>query len=352
MRCSIIFFVFQFCCTFSFGQNNLIPNGSFEELTECPTSAFTNPVGNIEFASPWWNGCIIGGGGSPDIVHLCMSEIALSQIENNLGLQQPSEGLGFAGIVVYSEPPPGSTPEDILANWGEYISCELIQSLLPYHEYKFNVHLSLAQRYSNYNLKSLQVALSYDSIISQSLFLTTTEIANTFPDYEDYEFFEITGLDSVPYDGWQEFEIVITPTQIARHIAIGTFKSNYQIFEENELVFSHEAPVFQGQTYYFIDEVSLVEVIDTTNLEDVHKINVRIFPNPVISHLNISNKTIKGSFQVAITDATGRIIQNEQFSGIGTHTLNLSGLAKGIYYCRVLQGEEVIVVKKVVVTFP
>jgi hypothetical protein len=264
-----------------------------------------------------------------------MSETVLSQVENTLGLQQPSEGLGFAGIGVYSEPPPGSTPEDILANWGEYISCELIQSLLPYHEYKFNVHLSLAQRYSNYNLKSLQVALSYDSIISQSLFLTTTEIANTFPDYEDYEFFEITGLDSVPYDGWQEFEIVITPTQIARHIAIGTFKSNYQIFEENEPVFSHDAVAFRPQTYYFIDEVSLVEVIDTTNLEDVHKTNVKISPNPFNNFLTISGLT-DGEYIIRLFDMSSRLIYETKFSGEEEIQLSTSQIQPGIYFVEII----------------
>ncbi len=73
-----------------------------------------------------------------------------------------------------------------------------------------------------------------------------------------------------------------------------------------------------------------------------------IYPNPISNQLNIRNSSLKGTFQVSILDATGRLIQNEQFSGIGTHTLDLNGLAQGIYYCRVMQGEEVVVVEKVV----
>jgi len=42
------------------------------------------------------------------------------------------------------------------------------------------------------------------------------------------------------------------------------------------------------------------------------------------------------------------IIQNGQFSGIGSHTLNLEGLAQGIYYCRIMQGNEVVVTEKIV----
>jgi hypothetical protein len=79
---------------------------------------------------------------------------------------------------------------------------------------------------------------------------------------------------------------------------------------------------------------------------------VTIYPNPAQDWLKIDIEQNDKPYTAQLLDATGRIIQNEQFSGIGTHTLNLSGLAKGIYYCRVLQGNEVVVVEKVVVTSP
>jgi hypothetical protein len=79
---------------------------------------------------------------------------------------------------------------------------------------------------------------------------------------------------------------------------------------------------------------------------------VTIYPNPAKDWLKIDIEQNGKPYTAQLLDATGRLIQNEQFSGIGTHTLNLSGLAKGIYYCRVMQGEEVVVVEKVVVTSP
>jgi trimeric autotransporter adhesin len=87
---------------------------------------------------------------------------------------------------------------------------------------------------------------------------------------------------------------------------------------------------------------------NATSIEDKPDLDsFEIYPNPITNQLNIRNSSLKGTFQVSILDATGRLIQNEQFSGIGTHTLNLSGLAKGIYYCRIMQGNEMIVVEKV-----
>lgn len=75
---------------------------------------------------------------------------------------------------------------------------------------------------------------------------------------------------------------------------------------------------------------------------------VTIYPNPAQEWLKIDIEQNGKPYTAQILDATGRLIQNQQFSGIGTHTLNLSGLAKGIYYCRVMQGNELIVVEKVI----
>jgi hypothetical protein len=74
---------------------------------------------------------------------------------------------------------------------------------------------------------------------------------------------------------------------------------------------------------------------------------VTIYPNPAQEWLKIDIEQNGKPYTAQLLDATGRLLQNEQFSGIGTHTLNLSGLAKGIYYCRVMQSNEVVVVEKV-----
>ncbi len=343
MRCSIIFFVFQFCCIFSFGQNNLIPNGSFEDLSDCPTTVLGSDY-YIRYAIPWWNASY-SIGSSPDLINLCMNEALINHFENAVGPQNPLDGYGYVGVYAYMEPPSNGSPNEI-AFWGEYVECELTEQILPSHNYIFKINLSLAENISNHNLKKLTIAISNDSIIGQNLFLGSNIIENTFPDYEEYEFFEITGLDSVPYDGWQEFEIVITPTQIARHIAIGTFKSNYQIFEENEPVFSHYAAAFRPQTYYFIDEVSLVEVIDTTSLEDVHKTNVKISPNPFNNFLTVSGLT-DGEYIIKLFDMSSRLIYETKFKGGNAIQVSTEHIQNGAYFLEVssINGNRIITEK-------
>ncbi len=75
---------------------------------------------------------------------------------------------------------------------------------------------------------------------------------------------------------------------------------------------------------------------------------VTIYPNPATDWLRIDLETAGSAYTAQLLVATGRLVQNEVFSALGTHTLSLSGLSTGIYYCRVLKGEMVVVVEKIV----
>lgn len=74
---------------------------------------------------------------------------------------------------------------------------------------------------------------------------------------------------------------------------------------------------------------------------------VTIYPNPATDWLRIDLETAGSAYTAQLLDATGRLVQNEVFSALGTHTLSLSNLATGIYYCRILQNGEVVTTEKV-----
>jgi hypothetical protein len=77
-----------------------------------------------------------------------------------------------------------------------------------------------------------------------------------------------------------------------------------------------------------------------------------IFPNPAAEYLNIKIEQVSGTYTVLLHDATGRLIQHETLSGIGTHTLQVGQLSAGVYICTVratngdLMGYERIVISK------
>lgn len=77
-----------------------------------------------------------------------------------------------------------------------------------------------------------------------------------------------------------------------------------------------------------------------------------IFPNPAAEYLNLKIEHGSGTYTVLLHDATGRLIQHETLSGIGTHTLQVGQLSAGVYICTVratngdLMGHERIVISK------
>lgn len=71
---------------------NLVPNGSFEEYTECPpTFSYIQNVVGWEFA--YWI--------SPDFFHTCHTGLSAGVPFNAAGYQYPSEGSGYTGIITY-----------------------------------------------------------------------------------------------------------------------------------------------------------------------------------------------------------------------------------------------------------
>ncbi|HOY47969.1 MAG TPA: T9SS type A sorting domain-containing protein [Flavobacteriales bacterium] len=71
---------------------------------------------------------------------------------------------------------------------------------------------------------------------------------------------------------------------------------------------------------------------NSTDSED--RTGIKIYPNPVTDCINFDIKTTENLVSVQLLDATGRLILQQMFTSIGTQTLSLRGLAKGIYYCR------------------
>ena len=80
---------------------------------------------------------------------------------------------------------------------------------------------------------------------------------------------------------------------------------------------------------------------------DVTSKEVRIFPNPASELLNIEIPSIKGNLSIEIFDIYGRILKKKE-AGNSSTTINLSELhCTGMILVRVLEGEEVISVRKV-----
>jgi hypothetical protein len=90
------------------GQN-LVPNWSFEEITECPSD-----FGQFNRAADWW---ILSR--TPDLFNICSPTDSVAVPWNYMGNQMPFEGNGYAGLRTYQ--------------WDvrEFIQTELTEPLTP-----------------------------------------------------------------------------------------------------------------------------------------------------------------------------------------------------------------------------
>ena len=72
-----------------------------------------------------------------------------------------------------------------------------------------------------------------------------------------------------------------------------------------------------------------------------------LFPNPTNSILNVSFNTIPQNTKIELYNSIGALILSETMSN-KTNTVNLSELSSGIYFMKVLEGNKVIAVKKII----
>jgi len=347
-----IYFVYCFLQFYTASaQVNLIQNGSFEQYDTCPIAGAT--ISTINYALFWSDMRADGVSefyNSPDLFNSCDTADfpATWSVPNNwYGFQEPYHGEGYAGIVI------NGYPNDNYDR--EFMQNELSASLKKGCKYKVSFQFSYGEK-SSYQTDGLYFIFSKNKLTIPS---NQAMINGTFFNYNPdsvniLRFHELIEADTL---NWHYFEREFYSISQANYLTIGSISDSLNTNNQFGWFTPPYGLTARGSRGYF-DDIRLIQ-LDSTCVEDVtggieekERENVKVYPNPAAGQLNISNLKIKEEFQVLLLDATGRIIQNQQFSGIGTHTLNLSGLEKGIYFCRIMQGEEVVVVEKVVVTPP
>ena len=125
-------------------QNNLVPDGSFEDTLSCPHIG-----GNINLAVNWFepnfktsdlfNNCSTGGYGVP---------------QNFMGYQKAFDGGNYAGITLFW---------NSVSNYREYIGIKLVNQLIKNQNYVLKLYFSHADS-CNYIVNNFHAGFSPDTI--------------------------------------------------------------------------------------------------------------------------------------------------------------------------------------------
>jgi len=288
-------------------QTNLVPNCSFETITTCT-------LGNL-YTEPPWNS---PSNGSPDAYNSCSISSVFDIPTNNFGFQYAHSGNGYSGASFY-----GFSGGSYFI---EYLQVELDTNLIANNIYCASFYISLANK-SRYAIKNIGMYFS-NSNVSQPIIRNL----NFIPQIADTN--HVT--DTL---NWVYFEGNFTAMGGERYLIIGNFNDSTHT---DTMTVGHTG----GDAYYYIDDVDVHYCPSGQGVEEVSDDRgVKVWPNPCEGELRIRNYEL-GIKEVRMYDVLGNEIL-KQVQNDKSATIDVSGLAKGMYFVEV-KTEKGIVRRKVV----
>lgn len=305
MRFLIIFILFILSIAISYAQNNLITNGSFEDVNGCPWVNNTINEGFVYHISNPANY-------TPDYFNCCYTLLGFpyntSGIpSNSRGYQLARTGEAYIGLDLWEKNAPGR----------DFIQIKFNTELKQGHHYSFTCYLNMANKF-RYATANFGAYLSIDSVS-----MPAEDVLPFVPQIENPDSNILTDtLHWVP----------ITGTYLAnggeKFVLLGNFKPVAVGFDTAYQYYG--SPNHANAAYYYIDDVSLIDLDSTLTVkENEAKVQIEVFPNPATGVLNI--KLFAPYLQYHIADLKGTsLIQNY----IGNHAqlqIDIDELPSGFY---------------------
>lgn len=293
---NILFLAVVLNSVMAFSQN-LVPNGSFEEFSQCP-----EPSSAIYMANHWSNPT----GYSPDYFNSCVSVTNGYGIPSNYyGFEEARSGSAYAGI---------QTMRSLDSR--EYIQVELSQLLIENQKYCVSFYVSTAD---STKYASNDIGVYFSNIpIDQSSLLYIDKV----PHFSNNS--ELNPLSNT--NGWTEVSGFFIASGDEKFLIIGNFKPD-NLTDTTQLLVQG----WQNYSYHYIDDVSLFLCDESSSNElDLNKIIVS--PNPFTDFINIKTDFVEIN-KIRITDSYGKIykeITKEKLLNINT-----SEYPKGVYFINI-----------------
>jgi len=307
---------------FNYAQTNVVYNGSLEILDSCPTNQ-----DQLNKAVGWFKPTI----GTSDLFAQCYSDPDDTNYytpDNFIGYQTPFDGENYAGIYCYFPS---------LSNSREYLGISLIDSLASNKKYSISFYFSCADS-SKYGVSKIGILIETDS-----LYIPTNNLLSIQPTFWiDDSILLFNKLQ------WNLFNFEYISTGGEKYLYIGNFHN-----DSASNVYSFNDGAQWNSAYYYIDDVSITEIIDSTDTVqpiDSTIFEINIFPNPNNGEfvLNYNLNTFSdGVFRIYNT--IGQIVFEEkliQNNGIRNLQMNLSS---GVYLWQVESGEVILKREKMII---
>lgn len=301
----------------SAGQN-LVLNGSFEDTVSCPEWN-----GDIDKAQHWYNCDTIATLSTPDYFNRCSGDTCplpwnqriTCVPENFRGHQEPRTGDAYGGFLGVS------TTEQ---NSREFMGVELSKPMVADRKYvvEFYVNLSDKSRYGidRVGAKFSTSKLEYNFDIDPELFL------NYDADVESPQ-----GVPLTDYTIWHQVTDTFTAMGGEKFITFGCFN-----FDTLSFIGMAAGGTFD-YGYYYVDDVSVTELITTGIYEARNSTDLKIYPNPVSDNLYFESDLKNPTAEVY--DINGVVVRSNEHAS--SNIVDLSGLRGGTYYLILMNQDQI-----------
>lgn len=293
------------------GQQNLVPNPSFEQYTACP-----NNPGQIVYSAPWFQPT----GGTPDYYNNCTT-YPLGVPNNFAGYQSAHSGNAYAGFAAFILAYDTTFP---FPNYREYVEVKLDSQLQAGEKYFVSFYLSLSDSV-NYATDDIGACFSLDTVKNDTgCFLPLS------PQIEN-----IQGNYIINKSGWIKISGSFIAQGGERFLTIGNFKD----YVNTDIVAVSGGSADVNQTdwsggYYYLDDICVsrdsIYAESWTGIgSSVMDQQIKVYPNPANDYLTIEN--YYNANRYLILNGFGQEISHGFFTK-DIERIDLREIPSGIYF--------------------
>jgi OmpA-OmpF porin, OOP family len=284
--CVLLFFFWS--VSTGHAQVNLVPNGDFEDTTNC--SFF----GGFQLSAPWYSPNFA----TPDYFYGSNPTCGFSASPNASGHQLPRSGIAYIGEYLSA----GHTRE--------YIQCQLSSALQAGQQYYIGAFVNRANNFDR----------ATDDF---GIYLSNNPVGNsTSPNY-----LPVVPQISNPQGNllsdslnWIEVSGIYTAIGGELYISLGNFKDS-----ANTTLVDVDNTANQS-AYFYIDDVFVYDYDSTVSVNEI-EIPINIGPNPATSFVVVHNLNY-GDYSIEVINSLGSKLE----CSIINNRIDISTFSPGCYY--------------------
>ena len=321
MRIIVLLHIFILSTALGSAQNNLVLNGSFENVNGCPWLDVINDGYLFHCSNP--------ANYTPDYFNLCYTNLGFPYSvmgipSNTRGYQMPRTGDAYVGIDLWEINTPAR----------DYIQLKFADTLKQGHRYAFTCYLSMANKF-RYAIANFGAYFSVDAVSMPAI-----DVLPFVPQIENADSNMLTDtLNWMP----------ITGTYLAnggeQYVLLGNFKPVAEGYDTAYQYYG--SPTHANWAYYYIDDVSLIDLDSTLSVKKNEAMaQVELFPNPSSTVLHI--KLNAPYQQYSITDIKGNTLMQNNINKQEQLQLDISAIPSGFYMISFIDKQGYIIREKFV----